>query len=54
MKYLIFGTGEYYSRYKKWFAKEDIVALIDNAAVKQNTYLDGIQILSPQQGVKLD
>ena len=53
MKYLIFGTGEYYSRYKKWFAKEDIVALIDNAAAKQNTCLDGIQILSPQQGVKL-
>lgn len=53
MKYLIFGTGEYYSRYKKWFAKEDIVALIDNAVVKQNTYLDGIKILSPNQGVKL-
>lgn len=52
MKYLIFGTGEYYKRYKKWFAKEDIVALIDNSAGKQNTYLDGIQIISPEQGVK--
>ena len=52
MKYLIFGTGEYYNRYKKWFAEEDIVALIDNAVGKQNTYLDGIQILSPEQGVK--
>lgn len=53
MKYLIFGTGDYYNRYKKWFAKEDIVALIDNSPGKQNTYLDGIQILSPEQGVKL-
>lgn len=53
MKYLIFGTGDYYNRYKKWFAKEDVVALLDNAPNKQNTYLDGIQILSPQQGVQL-
>lgn len=53
MKYLIFGTGDYYSRYKKWFAKEDIVALLDNAPDKQNTYLDEIQILSPEQGVQL-
>lgn len=53
MKYLIFGTGEYYERYKKWFAREDIVALLDNAPGKQNTYLDGIPILSPGQGVKL-
>ncbi|MCM1261842.1 MAG: glycosyltransferase family 4 protein [Butyrivibrio sp.] len=53
MKYLIFGTGDYYNRYKKWFARENIVALIDNSPGKQNTYLDGIQILSPEQGVKL-
>lgn len=53
MKYLIFGTGDYYNRYKKWFAREDITALLDNAPDKQNTYLDGIQILSPEQGVRL-
>ena len=53
MKYLIFGTGDYYERYKKWFEKEDVVALLDNSLQKQNTYLDGIQILSPEQGVKL-
>ncbi len=53
MKYLIFGTGDYYNRYKKWFAKEDIVALLDNAPHKQNTYIDNIQIVSPQQGVQL-
>ncbi len=53
MKYLIFGTGEYYSRYKKWFAKEETAALLDNAPDKQNTCLDGIKILSPEEGVKL-
>lgn len=53
MKYLIFGTGDYYNRYKKWFAREDITALLDNAPDKQNTYLDGIQVLSPEQGVQL-
>lgn len=53
MKYLIFGTGDYYNRYKKWFAKEDIIALLDNAPNKQHTYLDGIQILSAEQGVRL-
>ena len=26
MKYLLFGTGEYYQRYKKWFAKDNIAA----------------------------
>ena len=53
MKYLIFGTGEYYSRYKKWFEKEEIAALIDNAPEKQGTCQDEIQILSPEQGVQL-
>lgn len=53
MKYLIFGTGDYYNRYKKWFAREDITALLDNAPDKQNTYLDGIQVLSPEHGVQL-
>lgn len=53
MKYLIFGTGDYYNRYKKWFAREDIAALLDNAPDKQNTFLDGIQVLSPEQGVQL-
>ncbi len=53
MKFLLFGTGEYYKRYKKWFAKEDISALLDNSPEKQNTCLDGIPILSPEEGIKL-
>lgn len=53
MKYLIFGTGDYYERYKKWFKKDEIIALLDNSSIKQNTYVDGIKVLSPADGVKL-
>ena len=53
MKFLLFGTGDYYERYKKWFLPEDILALLDNSPSKQNTYIDNIQILSPEEGIKL-
>lgn len=51
MKLLVFGTGEYYQRFKKWLAKEDVVALLDNSPEKQNTMIDGIEVLSPEEGV---
>lgn len=53
MKYLIFGTGDYYERYKKWFSKDSVLALLDNSPKKQNTLIDGIEVLSPSQGVQL-
>lgn len=53
MKFLIFGTGEYYERYKGWFDKRDVVALLDNSPAKQNTMLDGIPVLPPSEGIKL-
>ena len=53
MKYLIFGTGDYYERYKKWFRREEIVALIDNSPKKVNTTIDGVKVMSPEQGVEL-
>lgn len=53
MKYLIFGTGDYYERYKKWFDQEEVLALLDNSPTKQNTLIDGIKVLSPEEGVKL-
>lgn len=31
MKFLIFGTGDYYERYKKWFPPKDVLALLDNS-----------------------
>lgn len=53
MKYIIFGTGDYYERYKKWFCCEEIVALIDNSPRKVNTTIDGVKVVSPEQGVEL-
>lgn len=51
---MLFGTGDYYSRYKKWFKKEEIIALLDNSDKKKNTIIDGIRVLSPEIGVQLD
>lgn len=53
MKFLLFGTGDYYERYKKWFSSEDVLALLDNSSKKQNTTIDGIRVLSPEEGIKL-
>lgn len=53
MKYLLFGTGDYYNRYKKWFCNDEIVALLDNSKIKQNTLIDDIRVCSPEEGIKL-
>lgn len=53
MKVLLFGTGDYYERYKTWFDTDEIVVLIDNSPVKQNTSIDGIQVLSPEKAITL-
>lgn len=54
MKLLVFGTGEYYERFKKWIVDEEVVALLDNSPVKQNTVVDGVKVLSPEEGIKRD
>ena len=48
MKFLLFGTGEYYRRYKCWFDKKEIVALIDNSKEKQGHSIDDIFVISPK------
>lgn len=53
MKLLLFGTGDYYNRYKKWFVHQEIVALLDNSKQKQYTWIDEIRVLPPEEGVKL-
>lgn len=53
MKILVFGTGDYYGRYKKWLVQEEILALMDNSPQKQGTEIDGIRVLSPEDAVKL-
>ncbi len=54
MKILLFGTGDYYNRYKKWFEHQEVLALLDNSVQKQNTYVDGFKVLSPEEGIRLD
>ena len=53
MKVLLFVTGDYYERYKKWFAEEEVLALLDNSPSKQNMIIDGRKVLSPEEGIKL-
>ena len=53
MKFLLFGTGDYYNRYRKWFEQQEIVALLDNSEQKQHTYIDGVKVLSPKEGIRL-
>lgn len=48
MKFLLFGTGDYYNRYRIWFDRKDIAALIDNAEEKQGHYIDGIRVIPPK------
>ncbi len=54
MKFLIFGTGEYYSRYKIWFRKNQVLALIDNAKEKQGQFIDGIPVIRPENISRYD
>ena len=52
MKLLVFGTGEYYGRFKKWLTKDEVVALLDNSPEKQHTVIDGVEVLPPKEGVR--
>lgn len=54
MRYLIFGTGDYYNRYKKWFEHQEVLALLDNSVQKQHTVVDGLKVLSPKEGIRLN
>ena len=54
MKVLLFGTGDYYNRYKIWFEQEEVLGLIDNSASKQGTIIDGHPVYSPTEALKLD
>jgi glycosyltransferase involved in cell wall biosynthesis len=52
MKILVFGTGKYCQHYKKFLALKDIVAYLDNDCAKHGKNIDGIPILSPEEGIK--
>ncbi len=49
MKLVIFGTGNYYKQYKKYFSKDEILYLVDNDEQKQGTMLDGKIIYEKHQ-----
>ncbi len=53
MRFLLFGTGDYYNRYKKWFAQHEVLALLDNSVEKQYTEIDGLRVLPPKEGIGL-
>lgn len=52
MDIILFGTGDYYMKYKKWFKNHRILALFDNDERKQDQFLDGIKIVSPTKVLK--
>ncbi len=54
MRFLLFGTGDYYERFKKWFDKDEVIALLDNSPQKHNTLIDDIKVISPEEGVGLE
>ncbi len=53
MKFLLFGTGDYYNRYISWFEPEEIVALLDNSPAKHNTVLNGKKVMAVEEGIRL-
>ena len=52
MDIMLFGTGDCYSKYKKWFEGFHITALLDNDRGKQGTKIDGYRVLVPAEGVR--
>lgn len=52
MRYILFGTGVYYTRFFHWFAKKNVVAILDNDKKKQGEILDGHIVVSPEKIVE--
>lgn len=48
MRVIIFGTGVIYQRNKDRFKNMKIMAFVDNDYRKQGTFIDGIEVLSPE------
>ncbi len=47
MRYVLFGTGDYYRRFRHWFRDREVINILDNDEKKQGTELDGRMILPP-------
>jgi len=51
--YVLFGTGDYYQRYCRWFRDKTVLAVLDNDKKKQGTVLDGRPVISPEEAAGL-
>lgn len=47
-KYILFGTGDYYSRFHHWFYDRDVIAVLDNDPDKQGKTIDGHPVIAPE------
>lgn len=47
MRFLLWGTGQKYRTYRKFFSENTIIALVDNDCTKWGRILDGKIIISP-------
>ena len=48
MRYILFGTGDYYNRFHSWFENHEVIAVLDNDARKQGLQIDGHPIIAPE------
>lgn len=51
--YILFGTGDYYQRFRHWFSNKNVLAILDNDIKKQGTMLDGHPVIPPEKVTKL-
>lgn len=49
LKYVLFGTGDYYKRFHHWFDDKTVLAILDNDKKKQGTILDGHPVIPPEK-----
>lgn len=49
MTYVLFGTGDYYRRFRHWFHDRTVLAILDNDKKKQGTILDGHPVIPPEK-----
>ena len=47
--YVLFGTGDYYHRFRHWFNGRNVLAVLDNDRKKQGIMLDGCPVLPPEE-----
>lgn len=52
MKVLLFGSGDCYQKYKKWFDGMDVAGILDNDESRRGMVLDGRKVMLPSEGVR--